>query len=154
MFSSAVKNSLALRCSCIFRSLRIGSSYQQGCQMVHFQTKIFNLGKFWRVLQWKMLAYLGRLGLLWYILWPFDILSGNLVYFPRFSMLYQEKSGNPGYQLWSRSTACEAYSLSRCFCVTLTHQLVVGNGRRRDMLYVHSCEQGCQIFLATAYQNG
>jgi hypothetical protein len=29
----------------------------QGCQMVCFRTKNPNLGKFWRVLQWKMLAY-------------------------------------------------------------------------------------------------
>jgi hypothetical protein len=26
------------------------------CQMVYFQTKNPNLGKFWRVLQWKMLS--------------------------------------------------------------------------------------------------
>jgi hypothetical protein len=26
----------------------------QGCQMVYFQTKNANLGKFWRALQWKM----------------------------------------------------------------------------------------------------
>jgi hypothetical protein len=39
----------------------------------------------------------------WYILWPFGLLYCNLVYFaviwytyfPRFCMLYQEKSGNP-----------------------------------------------------------
>jgi hypothetical protein len=30
----------------------------QGCQMVCFQTKNPNLGKFWRVLQWKKLVYL------------------------------------------------------------------------------------------------
>jgi hypothetical protein len=28
----------------------------QGCQMVYFQTKRTKLGKFWRVLQWKMLV--------------------------------------------------------------------------------------------------
>jgi hypothetical protein len=28
-----------------------------GCQTVCFQTKNPNLGKFWRVLQWKMLVY-------------------------------------------------------------------------------------------------
>jgi hypothetical protein len=30
---------------------------QQGCQMVCFQTKNPNLGKFLRVLQWKMMVY-------------------------------------------------------------------------------------------------
>jgi hypothetical protein len=29
----------------------------QGCQMVCFQTKNPNLGKFWWVLQWKMMVY-------------------------------------------------------------------------------------------------
>jgi hypothetical protein len=29
------------------------------------------------------------------ILWPFGIFCGNLVYFPRFGILEQEKSGNP-----------------------------------------------------------
>jgi hypothetical protein len=40
---------------------------------------------------------------IWYILWPFGIFYGHLVYimaiwyiFPRFGILYQEKSGNPG----------------------------------------------------------
>jgi hypothetical protein len=33
----------------------------------------------------------------WYILWPFGAVCGHLVYiFPRFGMLYREKSGNPG----------------------------------------------------------
>jgi hypothetical protein len=29
----------------------------QGCQMAYFQTKNPDLGKFWRVLQWKMLVF-------------------------------------------------------------------------------------------------
>jgi hypothetical protein len=29
----------------------------QGCQMVNFRTKNPNLGRFWRVLEWKMLVY-------------------------------------------------------------------------------------------------
>jgi hypothetical protein len=32
----------------------------------------------------------------WYILLTFGIVCGNLVYFSRFGILYQEKSGNPG----------------------------------------------------------
>jgi hypothetical protein len=38
------------------------SRIYQGSQMVCFQTKNSNLGKFWRVLQWKMLVYLWTLG--------------------------------------------------------------------------------------------
>jgi hypothetical protein len=30
-----------------------------------------------------------------YILWTFGIVCGNLFYFSRFGILYQEKSGNP-----------------------------------------------------------
>jgi hypothetical protein len=63
------------------------------CQMVYFETKNSNLGKFWRVLQWKMLAYFVAIwfwSILWpfgifcchlYMLWPFGIFCGYLVYF-------------------------------------------------------------------------
>jgi hypothetical protein len=37
----------------------------------HFQTKNTDLGKFWKVLQWKMLAFL----------WPFCLFNGQMVYF-------------------------------------------------------------------------
>jgi hypothetical protein len=33
-----------------------------------------------------------------YILWTFGIVRGNLVYFSRFGILYQEKSGNTGFE--------------------------------------------------------
>jgi hypothetical protein len=46
-----------------------------------------NLGKCWRVLQWKMLVY---------FLWKFGLFCGNLVPFPSFGILYQENYGNPG----------------------------------------------------------
>jgi hypothetical protein len=32
---------------------------------------------------------------IWYILWPFGIFFGYLAHISRFSMFYQEKSGNP-----------------------------------------------------------
>jgi hypothetical protein len=35
----------------------VGQHSLQGCQMVCFQTKNPNLGKFWRVFQWKSLVY-------------------------------------------------------------------------------------------------
>jgi hypothetical protein len=48
----------------------------QGCQMVYFQTENRNLGKFWRVFQWKMLVYFRDI---WSMLRPFLILYGHLV---------------------------------------------------------------------------
>jgi hypothetical protein len=66
--------------------------------MVYFQTKNPNLGKFWRVLQRKMLLHFMPI---WSILNPFGIFCGHLVYFMAiwkkspFGMLYQEKSSNP-----------------------------------------------------------
>jgi hypothetical protein len=61
---------------------------EQGCQMVCFQTKNPNLGKFLGVLQWKMMVifygHLVHFTVFCYILWTFDIVRGNLVYFPSF----------------------------------------------------------------------
>jgi hypothetical protein len=53
------------------RILRWIDGWRQGCQMVYFQNKNSNLGKFWKVLQWKMLVFLWSLGLFY----------GYLVYF-------------------------------------------------------------------------
>jgi hypothetical protein len=55
-----------------------------GCQMVRFQTKNTDLGKFWRVLRWKMLVYFMAI---WHILRLFGIIRVNLVYFTRFGKL-------------------------------------------------------------------
>jgi hypothetical protein len=45
-------------------------------------------------------------GKYWYILWPFVIFYGHLMYFmvylSHFGMLYQEKSGNPGWSFCHR----------------------------------------------------
>jgi hypothetical protein len=83
-----------MRHECIFRQTRI-----LGCQMVFFQTKNPNLGKFWRVLQWKMLVCFITV---WNILRPFGRFHGHLVDFmvtwyilSSFGKLYQQKSGNP-----------------------------------------------------------
>jgi hypothetical protein len=38
----------------------------------------------------------GNFVAIWYILWTFGIFRGYMVYFSRFGMLHQEKSGNPG----------------------------------------------------------
>jgi hypothetical protein len=66
--------------------------------MAYFQTNNHTLGKFWRVLQWKVLVnfmaglFYGNLVyfvVIGYMLWSFGI-------FPAlFGMLYQEKSCNP-----------------------------------------------------------
>jgi hypothetical protein len=55
----------------------------QGCQMVYFQTKNPNLGKFWSVLQWKMLVDFVAVRS---ILWQFGIFCGRLVYFSRLGL--------------------------------------------------------------------
>jgi Mg2+/Co2+ transporter CorB len=39
---------------------------RRGCQMVYFQTQHSNWGKFWRVLEWKMLVYFMDI---WYSSW-------------------------------------------------------------------------------------
>jgi hypothetical protein len=59
-------------------TLAFAATTAQGCQMVSFQTKNLNLGKFWRVLEWKILLYFMAV---WSVLWSFGILCGHLVYF-------------------------------------------------------------------------
>jgi hypothetical protein len=68
----------------------------------NFQTKNFNLGKFWRALQLKMLVHFMAI---WSILQPFGFFTaiwyfcGHLIYFSCFGMLDQEKSaGNPAWE--------------------------------------------------------
>jgi hypothetical protein len=46
------------------------TAVEQGCQMVSFQTKNPDFGKFWRALNWKMLIYFMAL---WNILQTFSI---------------------------------------------------------------------------------
>jgi hypothetical protein len=71
-----------------------GRPLDHGCQMVCFQTKNTNLGKFWGVLQWKILVYFM---IFWSILRPLEIFYGHLIYFVviwyislRFGILYLE----------------------------------------------------------------
>jgi hypothetical protein len=46
--------------------IRAQGSQAQGCQMVYFQTKHPNLGKFWSALEWKRLVYFLAIGnILW-----------------------------------------------------------------------------------------
>jgi hypothetical protein len=59
--------------------------------------------KFWEILERLAMEDIGifyghlvHFTAFCYILWTFGIVRGNLVYFSRFGILYQEKSGNPG----------------------------------------------------------
>jgi hypothetical protein len=62
--------------------------------MVCFQTKNPNLGKFWRVLQWEMLAYYMDS---WSILWSFVIFYGHLVIWYIFPVLVFCTKKNLGF---------------------------------------------------------
>jgi hypothetical protein len=87
----------------------------QGCQMAYFRTKNPNLGKFLKDLRWSVLVCFMAI---WYILWPLSTFYGNLVYFSRFGMLYQEISGNPVHcwfflHFWG--------TMSLLFCLKMSH---------------------------------
>jgi hypothetical protein len=79
----------------------------QGCQMVYFQARHPNAGKFWRILKWKVLvSFMG----IWSILRTISIFYALLVNFRVFwsifscsGILSQEKSGNPEVCIqWTR----------------------------------------------------
>jgi hypothetical protein len=65
-----------------------------------FKPKIPNLGKFWRALEWYMLVcifydHLEYFMAIWYNLWPFGIVCGDLLYFSQFGMLGPRKIWQP-----------------------------------------------------------
>jgi hypothetical protein len=71
-------------------------------RLLYFQAKNHNLGKFWKVLNWKMFV---NYMVIWSILQPLGIFYSLLCIFssfgtfsPLFGMLYLEKSGNPVWQ--------------------------------------------------------
>jgi hypothetical protein len=57
------------------------------------------LGNFWNSLKWKMLVYfiaiLVHFHDIWYILWPFTIFCGHLVYLSRFWYVVPTKIWQP-----------------------------------------------------------
>jgi hypothetical protein len=55
-------------------------------------------------LQWNMLVYFMDI---WAILWTFGLFCDNLVFFPRFGMLHQRRSGNPGQILSTQAVEIE-----------------------------------------------
>jgi hypothetical protein len=67
----------------------LAQASKQGCQMVYFETKNPNFGKFWRASKWKILVYV--------FYGHFKIHREFHIVSPRFGILYQEKYGNPGY---------------------------------------------------------
>jgi hypothetical protein len=94
----------------------------QGCQMVYtFSNQNPNLFNFFGVLEWKKLVFSMSI---WNKLRPFGMIcgfwyfSGNLVYFPRFGILCQEKSGNPGADC-KRRDLCIAAAIRTLICLTL-----------------------------------
>jgi hypothetical protein len=84
---------------------RQSAKFKGGAELpdgINFQTKNPNFGKFWKVLQWKILVYFGAI---LSILQPNGILFGDSVHFvviwyifPLFGMLRREKSGNLGVE--------------------------------------------------------
>jgi hypothetical protein len=74
-----------------------GNSWRQGCQMVSFQTKNPNLGKFSRAFFFgKRLVY--SLAIL-NLIRPFGNLVAIWYTFPSFGTLRREKSGNLGWRV-------------------------------------------------------
>jgi hypothetical protein len=68
--------------------------------MVCYHTINANFGIFWKTSGWKILVYIciqTSFGIslpFCCISWPFGILVAIMVYFSRFGVLHQEKSGN------------------------------------------------------------
>jgi hypothetical protein len=74
----------------------------QGCQMVYFQTKNPNLGKFLRALDWKMLIYFMAIWNIFRTFGIFYVFYDHLVHFTfiwyifsGYGFTHHEKSGNP-----------------------------------------------------------
>jgi hypothetical protein len=75
---------------------------KQSCQMVCFQTKIPNLGKFWGSCygkSWYFYAHLVYCTAIGNILWPFGIICGNLVYFSPFWYFGPRKIRQPWFKV-------------------------------------------------------
>jgi hypothetical protein len=112
---------LLLRRLCNAKQGKRVEAWDQCCQMVYFQTKNPNLGKFWKVLQWKMYIgiFYGRsvyFTAKWYILWPFGTFCGHLVYFFPVLVCCTEKIWQPCLEQLLRENA----NLSESCCMPLT----------------------------------
>jgi hypothetical protein len=58
-----------------------------------------------------------------YILWTFGIVRGNLVYFSHFSILYQEKSGNPDQCDQFGKKQSNLAQQRKCSCYLSSHDI-------------------------------
>jgi hypothetical protein len=65
--------------------------------MANFQTKNSNLGKFWRVLNSHLVYFTA----MWYILWPFGLCYGYLMYFPILVCCTKKKLATLEESIWS-----------------------------------------------------
>jgi hypothetical protein len=95
---------------------------KQGCQMVYFQTKNPDVGKFWSVLQWKMLGIFWPFGL-FYIL-PFRIFIAHLVYFSLLVFCTKKNLATLVASLLLRFSHEADFSARFFFS---THSFIVGN---------------------------
>jgi hypothetical protein len=78
---------------------KFGGVHQQDCQMVYFQTKNLILGNFGGPCNVGIFyGHLVYSTAIWYTLWTYGIFVVIWYIFPRFGMLYREKSGNPVHQ--------------------------------------------------------
>jgi hypothetical protein len=78
---------------CFILSISCTGLLLQGCQLVCFQTKPPVLVHFGSSLNGKISIYFMTVC---FISWQFGICFGNLLKYPHFGILCQEKSGNPG----------------------------------------------------------
>jgi hypothetical protein len=114
-----------------------------------------------------------------YILWTYGIVRGNLVYFSRFGILYQEKSGNPGLNVWMylQTRGILLYTTWRVHFVIIENVCSVNTNKQVNLLivagntcssfknltsclvdricdcrYMHLGDQGCQMLYIFSNQ--
>jgi hypothetical protein len=92
--------------------------------MVCFQTKNPNLDTFWRALDCKFFIYFMAVwNISWrfcHSLWPFGRFCVHLVHFSGLGSMYQEKSGNPGVYVLSRSVSVDLIQYRKAAPTTAT----------------------------------
>jgi hypothetical protein len=128
-------------------------NWDQGCQMVCFQTKNPNLGKFWRVLQWKMLVYILCPFGLFYSHWKY--FYSHLVYFvviwyifPRFGVLYTLEIWQP-WQDWVSTYKHMLSDHSKATSCRVRVTRIFAYGRQFNLDSFLIITDGAQIFGGT-----
>jgi hypothetical protein len=81
---------------------KTGLNSNQGCQMVYFQTKNPNMGKFLRASDWKMFINFTSICNILRTFWVFYDHLVHIVFLwhisTGFGIMHQEKSGNPALE--------------------------------------------------------